>query len=145
MKVEGSYSFNADLEKVWSSLLSPEVLSECIPGCERFEQTGQNTYDVSVKAKVSAISGAYKGVVAVSEIKELESYKMAVEGGGSVGTIKGEAVLRFTRDGDATWVHLEGDGQVTGIVARVGQRLLGSASNMLMNQFFSCLKEKVES
>ena len=70
---------------------------------------------------------------------------MAVEGGGSVGTIKGEAVLRFARDGDVTRVHLEGDAQVTGIVARVGQRLLGSASNMMMNQFFSCIKDKVES
>ena len=31
-----------------------------------------------------------------------------------------------------------------GIVARVGQRLLGSTSKMMMNQFFGCIQAEID-
>ena len=69
---------------------------------------------------------------------------MQVQGKGAAGTISGEGVLTFTDTGGDTRVDLTGDARITGIVARVGQRFMGSASKMLMNQFFDCLRSKVE-
>ena len=144
MRVEGSYTFKADRRKVWDSLLSPEVLSSCIPGCERLEPTGDETYDVVMKVGVAAVSGRYTGKITITEKDELHTYTMRVEGKGAAGTIGGEGVLTFTDIEGETRVDLTGDAQVTGIIARVGQRFMGSASKMLMNQFFDCLRSKVE-
>ena len=54
-------------------------------------------------------------------------------------------MLTFAPDGDGTRVSVEGDARVTGVVARVGQRLLGTVSKTLMSQFFACMGEKFES
>ncbi len=144
MKVEGSYKFGAELEKVWNSLLNADVLSGCLPGCETFERAGDESYDVVLRVGVAAISGRYTGKVTIAEKNYPTSYKMLVEGKGSGGTIRGEGVLSFAPDGDGTLVTLAGDAKVSGVVARVGQRLLGGVSKTLMDQFFGCMKAKVE-
>ena len=71
---------------------------------------------------------------------------MIVQGRGAGGGIRGEGVLTFAPDGDGIRASsVEGDARVTGVVARVGQRLLGTVSKTLMSQFFACMSEKLES
>ena len=144
MKVEGSYSFKADRERVWESLQDPDVLVSCIPGCESLTAVGEDTYDIQIKAKVGPIVGAYAGRLGVSEKSQPDSYKLVVEGGGLMGTARGEALLSFSESDGETTVEVEADAQVTGVVARVGQRMMGSASKMLMNQLFDCMKSRIE-
>jgi hypothetical protein len=145
MKVQGSYTFDADRERVWNALMDPDVLSGCIPGGEQFVPSGENAYQVTMKVKIAAITGTYTGSIRLVDVDQPNSYRMMVEGKGSGGTVRGEAVMQFAESNGATEVLVEGDAYVTGMVARVGQRLMGSASKMMMNQFFACLKEKIES
>lgn len=144
MKVEGTYHFDVPPTELWDKLLDPTVLSGCIPGAEKFEATGENSFNVELRIKVAAITGKYNGKIDLAEINHPVSYKMLVQGKGSGGSVKGEALLNFADADGGTDLHVVGDAQVTGMIARVGQRLVGSASRMLMGQFFSCLKEKVE-
>ena len=144
MKVEGSYTFSTDRETVWNALLNPEVLSGCIPGSERFVSTGPETYDVAMRIKIAAMTGNYTGKITIRDRVDLQSYTMVVEGKGRGGTVRGEGAFTFTEENGETHVGIVGDASVSGVIARVGQRLLGSASKMLMNQFFDCLKSKIE-
>ena len=144
MKVQGSYAFEADIRTVWDSLLSPDTLAGCIPGCDSIAPAGEDAYEIALTVRVAAVSGAYKGRVSIENKRHLESYRMVVTGSGRGGSVRGAGDLRFSESNGKTVVEVEGDTQVTGIVARVGQRLLGGASRMMMNQFFDCLKTKVE-
>ena len=120
------------------------MLSSCIPGCESFDAAGNETYDVVMKVGVAVVSGTYTGKVTIAEKNEPENYTMRVQGKGAAGTVGGEGVLTFTEIDGGTRIDLTGDARITGIIARVGQRLMGSASKMMMNQFFECLRLKVE-
>ena len=144
MKVQGTYKFEAPLEKIWSALQSPDVLSNCIPGCEKFDPEGENSYLLSMKIKVASVTGQYTGKVSIKDISFPDQYTMEVEGKGSGGTVKATGVLHFSESNGLTIVNVEGEARVSGIVARVGQRIIGGASKMLMNQFFGCLTDKVE-
>jgi len=144
MKVHGIYSFNAPVDVVWNTIQSPEALSGCIPGCESFESDDQNSYKVSIKLKVASITGKYTGEVKITDDLYPDTYTMTVEGQGQGGTVKASGVFLFKDHGTVTEVTVQGDAQVSGMIARVGQRILGGASKMLMNQFFSCLSQKVE-
>lgn len=144
MKVEGTFTIDAEREKVWDMLMSPETLAGCIPGCEGFEPVDANTYNVTMRVGVGGVRGNYSGSVTTADKRHLESYRMVVEGRGRGGSVRGEGLLTFADAGGSTQVSVEGDAQVTGVVARVGQRMMGSASRMLMNQFFNCLKSKIE-
>ena len=144
MKVEAAFTFDADREKVWNMLLSPDILADCIPGCRSFEPAGEDTYKVDMRVGVAAVRGNYSGSVTIADKERLQSYRMVVSGRGAGGSVRGEGVLTFADIEGGTQVSIEGDAQVTGVVARVGQRLMGNASRMLINQFFTCLKSKIE-
>ena len=144
MKVEGTFTIDAEREKVWEMLMSPETLAGCIPGCEGFEPVDADTYNVTMRVGVGGVRGNYSGSVTIADRQHLESYRMVVQGRGRGGSVRGEGLLTFADAGGSTQVSVEGDAQVTGVVARVGQMLMGNASRMLMNQFFNCLKSKIE-
>ena len=144
MRVQGNYTFDADVRTVWDALLSPDTLASCIPGCDSIAPTGENSYEIELTVRVAAVRGAYKGKVSVENLKPLESYTMVVSGSGRGGTVRGSGDLSFSESDGKTTVSISGDTQVTGVVARVGQRLLGGASRMMMNQFFDCLRSKIE-
>jgi carbon monoxide dehydrogenase subunit G len=82
-----------------------------------------------MKVSIGPITGVYKAKVILSEQQAPASFKMAVHGSGTGGTIAGEGVLTLAEKDGGTEVTVRGDAQVGGVVARVGQRLLGSAAN----------------
>ena len=49
MKLEGTHELEAPRERVYQSLVNPEVLQRCIPGCERLEKTGENTFAATIR------------------------------------------------------------------------------------------------
>ena len=144
MRIESSYRFNADRETVWSALQSPDVLRQCIPGCHSLEPVGDDSYEVEAKFRIAAITGSSKGKITLTDKAYPDSYRMVVEGRGVGSSLKGEGVLSFSSEGDETVVTVAGDVFVTGIVARVGQRLMGSTSKMMMNQFFGCIQAQID-
>ena len=144
MKIDGSHTFNADRQAVWDALMDPDVLARCIPGCQRLDLVSEDTYEMELKIGVGAIRGNYTGRVGVTDKTHLESYRMAVDGRGIGGSAKGAADLRLVESNGVTDVRVEGEAEITGILARVGQRLLGSTSKMLMNQFFECIRSEIE-
>jgi carbon monoxide dehydrogenase subunit G len=145
MKVEGVYTFPGQPQQVWELLLSPDSLRACIPGVESLTETSPDHFDAIMKVGVAAIKGTYKGKVALIERDPPHSYTLQVEGSGGPGFVKGTAKITLEPEGDGTRVSVEGDGQVGGMLAGVGQRMLPGVAKMLMNQFFECLIGKLSS
>jgi uncharacterized protein len=143
VKVEGSYTFDAPRDRVWSVLMDPDSLKSCVPGCESLTPNGENAYEASLKVGVAAIRGNYKGTIRLTDIEEPSTYKMNVEGKGGSGFVRGIAQIELVEQGGWTQVNVMGDGNVGGTVAGVGQRMLGGVAKMLMGQFFECLKKQV--
>ena len=142
MDVAASYAFDASPAFVWNLLIDPEVIAACLPGCERLEPIGEDHYRASLTLAVAAISGRYSGTVAVVDKHPPHSYRLVVEGSGTPGFVKGDATIELLEQQGTTIVTVTGHGQVGGVIARVGQRLLGSVSKMIMDRFFSCLQQR---
>jgi carbon monoxide dehydrogenase subunit G len=143
VKLEGSYTFDAPPERVWTLLLSPEALKSCVPGCEKLEPAGDDSYVATMKVGIAAIRGTYNGKVRITEKDEPNSYTMDVEGSGGPGFVRGMARVSLKPDGQATTVSVDADGQVGGVVAGVGQRMLGGVAKKLMNDFFDCMRKQL--
>ena len=91
-----------------------------------------------------AVVRADTGKITIEDKVHLESYRMTVEGKGKAGSLRSQVSFKFSQEDGGTRIELSGDAKVSGVVARVGQRLMGAASKMLMNQFFGCLKSRLE-
>ena len=144
MRVEGTYRFPAGQQRVFDLLLDPDALRNCIPGCERLEAIGEDHYEATMKVGVAAVRGTYKGEVRIEDKDVPNSYRMSVQGRGGPGFVKGSATITVRPVSDTeSEVLVVGDGQIGGMIAGVAQRLMGGVANMMMNQFFDCLRKQV--
>jgi carbon monoxide dehydrogenase subunit G len=145
MDLSASYTFAAPAAEVWNLLIDPQVVAACLPGCDRLEPLGEDRYRAELTLAVAAVSGQYTGTVAILDKRPPHSYRLVVEGSGKAGFAKGEATVELMEENQTTTVNVTGQSQVGGLIARVGQRLLGAVSKMMMDRFFACLQQKVGS
>jgi uncharacterized protein len=143
MDLSATYIFNAPPDVVFAALVNPEIVAACLPGCERLEPIGDDRYRVKLLLTVAAVGGSYSGTVAIVDKQPPRSYRLVVEGSGAPGFVRGEASIDLAAEGSTTIVSVNGKGQVGGVVARVGQRLLGSVSKMMLDRFFSSVQQRV--
>ncbi len=143
MKVTGTHIINAPRERLWQLLNDPAFLKACLPGCESLEATGPDQYQVVLTVGIAAVKGKYMGTVALSEKEPPQRFKLRVEGKGTGGFMQGTGVLELAEDPQGTKVTYEGDVQVGGPIASVGQRLLDGAAKMIVGQFFTAVNAQV--
>ena len=140
----GAYTFDVLPDRVWAGLLQPDVLESRIPGCREFREVADDEYEIALRVGMGAVGGTYTGKVVVTDRDAPRSFRMAIDGRGSGGATEGSVLMTMRELDGSTEVIVDGDATASGAIARVGQRLLGSASRMMMDQFFACLKGKVE-
>jgi len=136
MKIEGSHEIPAPRQKVWDAFLDPETLRQAIPGCEKLEAVGPDEYKATMKVGVAAVKGTFEGKVKISDKTPPDSYKLHVEGSGGPGFVRGDTLISLADTGSGTKVSYSADVQVGGLIAGVGQRMLGGVSKMMADQFF---------
>ena len=145
MKIAGSYTFEgAPREMVWEMFLDPDVLAKTMPGCEALEKTGANTYEGQLKIKVGPVQGLFNGTVELGDLVAPESYTLAVDGKGPAGFVNGTGNIRLEISGADTTMHYEGDAQVGGRIASVGQRLMDSSARAITRQSLEALDRQIQ-
>ncbi|MFD1744745.1 CoxG family protein [Rhizobium helianthi] len=138
MEISGEERIAAPRETVWKALNDPDILRQCIPGCQNLEQKSPTELAATVKLKIGPVSASFNGEVTLSDIKPPESYRISGEGkGGIAGFAKGFADVVLMEDGADTILRYSADAQVGGKLAQLGSRLIGSTSQKLAQQFFS--------
>jgi len=141
MKIEGSSDIPAPRERVWAAFQDPDTLAAAIPGCETLEAVGPDEYKAVMKVGVGPIKGTFEGKVRLFDQRPPERYRMAVEGNGPPGFVRGEAAMQLTEAEGGTRVGYDADIQVGGLIASVGQRMLGGAARLILDQFFGRMAE----
>jgi len=139
VKLKGTFTFAAPRAKVWRILNDPAVLERHMPGCESLEPIGPDEYSATLKIGVAAIKGTYRATLKIKDRKDMEGYTLRVEGSGKPGFVKGEGRVLLADDGNQTVLTYDGDLQIGGLIARVGQRLLSGITEKMTRDFFESL------
>jgi hypothetical protein len=125
---------------VWNALNDPAILKDCLPGCQSFDRTGENSFEVVLVAKVGPVKATFKGAVTLSDVKPPESYRISGSGkGGVAGFAKGgaEVHLESIDDSAATVMSYQVTASVGGKLAQIGSRLVTGAARKMANGFFT--------
>lgn len=142
LELDGKEELAASQQELWASLIDPDVLTKCIPGCKSMTETAPGIYKAEMQLKVGAVGGSFEGDISLLDMNEPNSCRIEVTGSGSLGTGSGNAVFTITPiDDGQCLLSYEGKGDVGGLVAGVGQRILGSVSKHLIKQFFKGLRK----
>ncbi|WP_159588373.1 CoxG family protein [Chelativorans xinjiangense] len=145
MIIEGEERIEAPVETVWRALNDPDVLKDCIPGCEELEKNSDTEFAATVSLKIGPIKARFNGAVELTNLNPPHSYTISGEGkGGVAGFAKGGADVSLKEDGlDATILTYQAKADVGGKMAQLGSRLIQSTSKKLAGQFFSNFNARV--
>ena len=141
MKLEGSYEIAAPRQQVWEAFLDPDRLRQAIPGCEKLEAVGNDEYKATMKIGVAAVKGTFEGKVRLTDKQAPDSYRLGVDGSGGPGFVRGDTLITLSDAPGGTRVSYSADVQIGGLIAGVGQRMLGGVSKMMADQFFNRMGE----
>ena len=145
MKLTDTREIKADPKVVWDAILNPDVLKECIPGCESLTGSVAEGYEAVVKQKVGPVSATFTGLVQLSDIVEGRSLKISGEGkGGVAGFAKGGAQVSFEPMEGGTRLTYEAEANVGGKIAQLGSRIIDSFAKKLADEFFTRFQAAVE-
>lgn len=140
MKIEGEYLFNGSREDVWEIVRDPQVLATALPGTKSLDKVGENEYAGEMNVRVGPVSGLFSGRLIVSNEVEPESCTLTVDGRGSPGFMNGTGNVFLYDQGDSTTLmKYDGEVQIGGKLASVGQRLLDTASKSIIRQGLEAL------
>jgi carbon monoxide dehydrogenase subunit G len=144
VKIEGQFAFEAiPPQAVWEFLTDANRIAQCLPGCEKLEQTGEGAYDLQMRFGIGAINGVFGGSIRLHDLQPTSEYKMTVNGSGSPGFVKGEGTVQLTPEAAGTLVKYSGDVSAGGPIVSLGQRMIGGAARMIIDQFFKCVAGKL--
>lgn len=140
MEMLGNRRLGVTQQQAWEALNDPETLKKCIPGCDKFELTGDDQYTVGAALKVGPVSAKFTGKVTLTDITPPDSYKLSFEGqGGVAGFAKGSSsvTLKPASDGgEGCELDYTVQAQVGGKIAQLGQRLIDGAAKSTADDFF---------
>jgi len=135
VKIEGQYLFHGPQEAVWEIVRDPEVLATALPGTKSLDKVDENEYQGEMNIRIGPVTGLFSGQLVVSNEVPPERYTLTVEGRGSPGFIKGAGnIVLNDQDNETTLLKYEGEVQIGGKLASVGQRLLDMASKSMIRQ-----------
>ena len=136
MKLIGSYKLNVKKEIVWQALNNPDILKQCIPGCESFVKESSTVFSASATNQIGPMNATFSGKVSLSNIKENESYTITGEGQSAVGFANGNADVKLVEENGFTVLSYEVHANVGGKVAQLGSRLIDGVAKKMSDYFF---------
>lgn len=145
MDMTGEQLIPAPRAKVWAALNDPEILRQCITGCDVLEKTSDTTFEAAVVVKLGPVKAKFKGKVALSDIDPPNGYTISGEaqGGVAAGFGKGGAEVKLTDAEGGTRLSYSVSAQVGGKLAQIGARLIDATANKMAEEFFSKFNELV--
>ncbi len=137
MQLTGTERIQAPRAAVWRALNDPEILKDCIPGCESIELLSPTEMKARVGLRLGPIKANFEGRVTLSDIDPPNGYTISGEGsGGPAGGAKGSAKVQLSEDQGATLLNYSVESQVSGKIAQLGARLIDATAQKLAGDFF---------
>ena len=142
MKIEGEYLFDGPREVVWEIVRDPDILATALPGTQSLEKISENEYQGEMQVRIGPVGGLFSGRVVISDEIPPESLTITVEGKGKPGFVKGTGFVQLSpAENNKTQMQYQGDMEVGGRLASVGQRMMDSVSKSLLKQGLDSLNQ----
>lgn len=145
MELADEITINAPKDVVYAALNDPDILQQCIPGCEELIKHSDTELEAKVVLKVGPVKARFGGNVTLDTEGAPDQFSLSGQGnGGTAGHAKGGADVTLTEDGAQTILRYEAKAEIGGKLAQLGSRLIQSTAKKLAAKFFKSFAEVME-
>ncbi len=144
MDLSDEIRITAPRDVVYRALNDPDILRDCIPGCEELIQHSPEELEAKVVLKIGPVKARFAGEVTLDTSEAPGAFSLSGEGkGGAAGFAKGGADVTLTEDGNETIVAYTAHVEIGGKIAQLGSRLIAGTAKKLSGKFFTRFGEIV--
>ncbi|PZX37011.1 hypothetical protein LY56_03245 [Roseinatronobacter thiooxidans] len=144
MELKDEIIINAPQSVVYAALNDPEILKECIPGCEELIKHSDTELEAKVVLKIGPVKAKFSGTVTLNPEAPPQRFSLTGEGnGGAAGFAKGGAVVELEPHEDGTLLRYDAQADIGGKLAQLGSRLIQGTAKKLAAKFFQNLADRV--
>ena len=148
MHLNGEHTISASQRHVWELLNDSDVLARITPGLSELQADGEDSYRAQFAIKMGPINSTFGGTLRVVDRHAPGSFRLLVDIAGKAGTVAAEATVAAAStagaDAEQTRVTFTADARLTGLLVRMGQRVLSGVGRLLTKQFFQALEQEIE-
>lgn len=124
--------------------MDPDTLAKVVPGISSLEKTGDNSFKSILNIKIGPVSGSFTGNLKLEDIIDQQSFTLKAQQNSKIGNANATVKINLTPVADKqTEVIFDGDVKLSGVLAGMGQRIIGGVANTLTKQFFSNLEKEI--
>lgn len=144
MELSDEIIINAPKDRVYAALNDPEILQQCIPGCEELIKHSDSALEAKVVLKVGPVKARFSGDVQLDTTGAPDAFSLTGQGnGGAAGHAKGRADVTLTAEGQTTILRYQAKADIGGKLAQLGSRLIQSTAKKLAAKFFKSFADVV--
>lgn len=145
MELKDEIVINASKERVYAALNDPDVLKQCIPGCEELIKHSDTELEAKVVLKVGPVKARFSGNVTLNTEGAPNAFSLSGQGnGGAAGHAKGGADVTLVEDNGKTTLAYDAKAEIGGKLAQLGSRLIQSTAKKLAGKFFTSFAEVMD-
>lgn len=145
MELKDEIVINAPRAVVYDALNDPEILRQCIPGCQELTKHSDTELEALVVLKIGPVKAKFKGNVTLSPDAPPERFSLKGEGnGGAAGFAKGGADVTLEEHEDGTLLRYDATADIGGKLAQLGNRLVQGTAKKLAGKFFDNLAQHLD-
>ena len=144
MLLTGKHVVNAGPTRVWQMLMDTDTLARIVPGISKLEKNGDNSYISTISMKLGPVSSSFTGNLQMEDIQQEKGFTLKVQQNSKIGNANAAIKIGLTPVADKqTEVAFDGDVKLSGMLASMGQRVLGGVANTLSKQFFTNMEKEL--
>ena len=146
MQFDGNVTINAPREKVWEFVTDAEAVSKCAPGLESLEiVTPGEKFKGVAAVGLGTVKGTFTTDVEWLELDPPNQAQMKAHGTAPGSALDATAQMILSEGPDhSTEMAWPADVTISGTIASLASRRMGSVTKKLTSAFFDCLKKQVE-
>jgi carbon monoxide dehydrogenase subunit G len=144
MHFAGTLTINQARAQVWAFLTDPKAVGNCVPDLEHLEVTEEGHFRAVVRAGIGPVRGKFAFDVTWQDLNEPSHARMTARGKTMGSAVTVDSSMDLTEVDDGTALAWSADVVVHGMIASVGARLLEGFAEKQTQQFFACIRSKLE-
>jgi carbon monoxide dehydrogenase subunit G len=144
MEFAGEFETEMERDELWNYFTDPDVLADCAPGCKEMALVSPSEVDAVLSVGVGSVKPTFDVDVTVTQADRPEVLEMVASGADNRSSFETVAEMVLVENGDGTTAEWRAEANVSGLIASLGQRALGSVTNRLVNNFFENVEAKAE-
>jgi len=143
---EGQFTVEGTPEELWPYFTDPEILRDAAPGCESLTLHSPSEFTAALSVGVGSVKPSFDVDGVVTAAERPDRLELRATGEASRNSFEASAAQEFHDNGDGTTtVEWRAEAEVSGIIASLGERALGSVTNNLVEEFFRTMEDHVNS